>query len=352
MKSLSGDHLGRSENRYKSIKDDKYYKVVLSQGQILEVPKAFRNLHFFHDRGRKSLVQADELTGLPVENSKLRKALARELTRCAKQNKNWTVMYVDLDQLKTANDKIDRRFGDVFILWGAAQITNAITEYSKNGAIDLEKKTILYRPKEAADELAIYFFDVTEDEMKAINEMQLRLVDRGSHPIIDVDKKKFRFSLSSGLVTSKDPVVNRMVERAKEQKDLKIYFELFNIVNDITGDISKAAKIIKDLKRLKPNSFRVNSINQFIELIKRDIGGSRVSEDLIEVILQLHTIVTMRELDHKHSLLLKKLNIKRSELMDISSIDELRELFYRIFKHIENKKIRRYMRKKRKSSTK
>lgn len=282
---------------------------------------------------RPKLKQADRLTGLPLLNNETRSVLVGELSQCVRNNQKWACINVDADQLKTANDRpgLGRSFGDEYIKWGTTTAIDALEKasFSDNATIRL------VRPTHAADEVIIWFFNLADEDMGKISNMQ-EILEKP----LPLPELSFTFSLSSGLLTSEDLQIKESTDTTRGWllSDPKAQaFDLFQQIEEKTDELTKVEKISKDLLRLPLNNLlQQQNINTLITVMKNNLGGSRISEHLLELVLQLQSIHTIRLL-HKHvdsdtyRHMLAELGVKPEDLNNVKSPEALVGLFRDLF---------------------
>jgi GGDEF domain-containing protein len=279
------------------------------------------------------LKQADRLTGLPLLNNETRNVLVGELSQCVRNNQKWACINIDADQLKTANDRHDlgRSFGDEYIKWEAVTVIDALekTSFKDNTAVRL------VRPTHAADEVIIWFFNLTDEDIKKISNMQ-EIIGKS----LTLPELSFTFSLSSGLLTSEDLQIKKSLDTTRGWllSDPKAQaYDLFQQIEEKTDELTKVEKISKDLLRLPlEDLLQQKNISALITVMKNNLGGSRISEHLLELVLQLQSIHTIRLL-HKHvdsdtyTHMLVELGVKPEDLNNVKSPEVLVNLFRNLF---------------------
>lgn len=303
--------------------------VLKSKGLLLEPRSKFQDLNWLSLESR----QVDRLTSLPLLNNETRKVLVGELSQCIKNNKKWACLNTDADQLKTANDRLElgRNFGDEYIKWGAATVTDALEKTSFSDGTIIR----MVRPSHAADEVIVWFFNLTDEDIKKIPNIQESI-----EIPIPISELSFTFSLSSGLLSSNDHLVKESLDTTREwlsSKSKAQAFDLFQQIEERTDEITKMEKISKDLSRLSlQDLLRQKNISALITVMKNNLGGSRISNHLLEIILQLQSISTIRLLHNKlddqtYKKMLEGLGVKPDDLNNVESPEALVELFRDLF---------------------
>lgn len=293
---------------------------------LTTVPK-FQDLNWLPPEVRTT----DRLTGLPILNNETRNILVNDFSNAIKNNSRWACLYADADQLKTANAKYGRGFGDVYIKWESSLVTHTIDNlHFSEGAI-----IRVVRPTHAADEIIIWFFDLQEEDLKETHKLQ-ELISQQKR----IDKLDFTFSLSSGLLMSDDKAIETNIQNTKKwllENPEKHAFDLFQQVEDKLEEQAKVEKIARDLSRLPlPKLLEQNNINALIGIMRKNLGGTRISEDLLELILKLQSIQTIRLLKNQinystYVAMLRELGVGEDHLDNITTPDVLVELFRDLF---------------------
>lgn len=309
----------------------KQFGEILKNNGLLQLnPQSkFQHLDWLPSKSK----QVDRLTNLPILNNETRNVLVGELSQCVKENKQWACLNTDADQLKTANDKpgLGRDFGDEYIKWSAA----TVTEVLENASFSDEATIRIVRPSHAADEVIVWFFNLTDEDIKKIPKIQEQI-----EIPVPIPELSFTFSLSSGLLSSDDPSVKKSQDATQKWllSDSKVQaFNLFQQIENITDELTKIAKISKDLSRspLK-DLFQQENITALISVMKNNLGGSRISERLLEIILQLQSVHTIRLLKkhlnyETYEKMLLDLGVDSESLNNVQSSEALVDLFRGLF---------------------
>ncbi|MDO9028421.1 MAG: hypothetical protein Q7U68_06135 [Candidatus Roizmanbacteria bacterium] len=149
---------------------------------LITVPK-FQDLNWLPPEVRTT----DRLTGLPILNNETRNILVNDFSNAIKNNSRWVCLYADADQLKTANTKHGRGFGDVYIKWESALITQTINDLHFSEEMIIR----VIRPTYAADEIIIWLFNLQEKDFEKTHKLQ-ELISQQQR----IDELDFTFSLS------------------------------------------------------------------------------------------------------------------------------------------------------------
>ncbi|MDO9028422.1 MAG: hypothetical protein Q7U68_06140 [Candidatus Roizmanbacteria bacterium] len=114
-------------------------------------------------------------------------------------------------------------------------------------------------------------------------------------------------------------------------------FDLFQQVEDKLEEQAKVEKIARDLSRLPLSELlEQKNINALIEIMRKNLGGTRIDEHLLELILKLQSIQTVRLLKDKidystYVAMLRELGVGEDRLDNITSPDVIVTLFCDLF---------------------
>jgi GGDEF domain-containing protein len=118
----------QSSSEFLSPPQNNFEQIVKSVGITLNTPPRY----LYDNFSFKEETTKDELTGLPIESDVVRKKIAGRLGQATRDNQGWVCIYADADNLKTANTKFGRDFGDLVIKYGAAVILETIDRIGLN----------------------------------------------------------------------------------------------------------------------------------------------------------------------------------------------------------------------------
>jgi len=328
-----------------------YFQLLTKQGIPVRIDKEYLRDRFLlrTDSGRHLGGTRDTKMGLVTENQSLRKGLAIAFTETVKRGDNWALMTVDLDQLKKANIDVERLFGDAYLRWGAVQVVNVLRE-NKQGE-NLLGKTIVYKEGTTSDEVKLWFFGVNDKELKEIKKLNKKINKRTqSVKILNKNNNEFtfNFSLSSGLVTSKDTDVLKIIDETIFSSSLPVLWNTFNLVNNLTDLESTRKKLIKDLRHFRDKIIKAQKLNNITELNKwivEKYGDGRIKSYILKLILEVVEISVISYLGEQFPEqiedLLKKLEITKKDLQEITTIKGLQRIFNKIFIHSRKNIIKR-----------
>ena len=233
----------------------------------------------------------DELTGVFNETDNMRTFIASRLGRTIKEGEKWVCIYADVDNLKAANTKIGRPFGDAIIKWGAKQVSNTLDQVDFNDATEI----YFIRSKDGADESMVWIMGLEDNQIEALS----RGLNKAQEPIILKDPV-FTLSTSAVLISSEEPSLKEEIKKTKdwlEKKDEETRSVPFNFYQQIKNKVEvvvKGSKIIKDLVRLSGThimeKFAEIDINALVELFVNDFGDSRISSDLLKILFEIVSI--------------------------------------------------------------
>lgn len=305
---------------------------IVGQGVNLDIPQQFTD----SSRFPPGSTLPDRLTGIPIETNVVRQIIAKNLGDCVRNNQLWACLYSDGDQLKVANTKVDRDFGDVFIKWTTAQITQGIKD---DLPPNLHNKVVIVRPATGSDEVLVWFFDITPEESRLIKVLQQKLdsTSQGIH------HPPFTFSQTVTLISPEDEDIKKQVNETRdflEGDAARTPLDLYKLVEDEGDRRVKEAKIDKELFRLSnlppEELIQPPNLTSFIALICSNVGGGRVSESVLETILKLQSIQTIRLLQNKvprtiYEKMLRDLGISEKDLAQAKTAGALVGLFQQMF---------------------
>ena len=310
-----------------SVDHNKWRYVLMNQGLILHPSSKFKDVSWL-PAGVRSV---DSLTGLPILNNETRKVLIGEFSECIKNNGKWECINIDADQLKTANSKYGRGFGDEYINWEVAITTKAIEDAALSNTATIR----VVRPTHAADEAIVWLFNLSDDDMQKMQKLQESIGI--TVPIPDLS---FTFSLSTGLIKSDEVSIQKSLSDTKNwltQDKERSAFDFFQTIEDKTDELAKLEKISKDLYRLPLSELmKQQNISLLIKVMTDNLGGTRISEHLLELILKLQSIQTIRLLGNKvdratYITMLQALGVDEADLNNVESPEALVKLFRKLF---------------------
>lgn len=287
----------------------------------------------YTDQSSLSTKEIDDLTGLPVETNSFRHHTAAELGRCIRDRKPWAIVYADVDNLKLANKKHGRLFGNMVIKYGQAGMVRVLDKLTQ---INPQIKVTLARASGAADETIVFISDFKPEEMETLKEM-LKEMEKP----VSITDPPFILSSTSAVIDSLDPTIREdevatrtWLAGEPDKIPLNFYQQLEDRADVIVGEL----KIAKDLARL-PIDDLLNSkgISQFIKIMTDNLGDSRISSSLLEVICKFTSVQTAFALKHSvsntaaYQLMLKELGASEEKLRQAKKPEELVAIFEDMF---------------------
>lgn len=314
--------------------------IPLSEINQKKVPARFK----VKTQGEAAYQVTDPHSGLPVKNDAARFDLVNQLgitmrRKGDEEATGWACVYCDIDQLKLVNDRFGRDVGDAYIKWGATVPLEKLDE-----AIQLSDQAyaIPIRSGDRADEIVIWYFGVTSDE---IGELRIFVEEHGvpDQEVLMPDKQAHTFSSSMGFVSSENPRLKDKIEKTSQwvKEDISNKpFELHTDVENLAANFASEEKIAKDLDRIPIEQlFEPNHIDKFIQLITSDFGGGRVSAHILELLLKLQSIKAASTIaPEKYQLLLEKVGVNKEEIEDnirnATSAKEKTEIMVHVFQDL------------------
>lgn len=305
-----------------------FERQLVDQGFNFDIPKRILGNEKLPEGTKR-----DRLTNLLIEDDALRTVVGRRLSRAIRDGENWAVVYGDADNLKLANNRYNRRMGDMVIRYGAAAVTQAVDLTNFGDQVEI----IAARPGVTADETMIWIFGLSDNELQTL----LKNLEDTGKPT-ESQNPQFRFSVSATAVSSKDPRIQDKLRTTKEhltQAHDRISYDFLSDVVDIAEIDVRNIKIIKDLERLPVGELLTDHVllRNFISILKEDLGNSRISDQLLETICKLVSVQTVKALGKSpttkgnFTLLLQDLGINEQQLKNARTPEDLMRLFESMF---------------------
>lgn len=278
------------------------------------------------------LVRRDGKTGLPIEDDPIRKNIASGLSDAIRNGQKWAFAYVDVDNLKKANDNVERPFGDMVIVYGAAKTAQAV----ESSNLSKDTSVSITRPTDAADETNVWVFNLSDEEQQRMQEN----IKAAEEPL-ELQDPPFSLSLSSAVITSDDPRIQNELNKAKLwllQDDDRIAFDFYEEVKNIANKDTILLKTAKDLKRIPHEQMlTAQGVQEIISVLTQEFGNSRISEEALELILKLMSAQAARvvvmsvknQTAYQH--LLEELGVSKEQIENNGSPEKLVDLFKSFF---------------------
>ncbi len=257
----------------------------------------------------------DDKTGLAIFEGAARSHVVKELGEVMEKGGEVVQMIYDCDDLKGANDRFDKKFGDYTITWGAS---SPLHEIKKLG---LSCRIIAMRPTGSPDDTLVFFENPTPEDKQKIIALNEKLNDKSSGVEITAKDKKgsprpHTLSVTSGLAFS--PQDNREVMRRRRtvnydgtpnltpftEKDLEADLadlkqgepEIFNYtvvegLIQVANDRALEAKGRKQLDQAEEflESLTGLPLKEFNLAVRKRFAGSRTSDIVWETIDNIRT---------------------------------------------------------------
>ncbi len=325
QKTQAHEALADRKNPWQNKLEEQGLNFTIIPGRFLEIPK----LNF----------QIGEKTGLMVENRDMRFYLINKVSYSIRNEKKWAVVYADTDNLKTANTKYGRPFGDMAILYGAAAVTQLVNKAKLNPNAEI----IPLRENHTADEYSVWLFDLSDEEIKKLhNEIDLNL-HNGIH--VNRDELMFHFSISAALMAYSDSRIQGQLEetiRFLASGDNRLAYDFFqNSIKNILEEDVAEIKIEKDLDRLnnlpQDELLTETNMDKFIKGIATIFGDSRLSEPLLTVLLKFASAkaITLKLAESARQEvfinLLKEVGVSEQQINEAKTPDDLLNIFKSLF---------------------
>ena len=295
----------------------------------LDIPTKYKNT--LSSLTENSNLTIDELTGLPLETDEVRRKVANQLGNCLKAGKRFAVIYTDADNLKQANTVHSRDLGDMVIKYGAAVASDVI----EKAQFDSKVEVYFYKPTYAADETITWVFGLSDENIKNIN----KSIDEIKP--IKIDDPNFVFSTTSLVINSQHPDIAAVVDETTawlKGNESRIPFDLYQEVEEKADSINHQLKINKDLNRISHEELiEEGNLKEIIKALTQDLGDSRISRELLEVICKLVSVETLKILSQSEELkqgfvnFLANIGVDEYQLNKAKSSSELLALFQELF---------------------
>ncbi len=246
-----------------AIRENPYLERLKGQGLSFQIPEILANA-LPHERRR------DRLTGMPLESGRTRGEIVGTLSDCLREDRPWALIYTDADNLKSANDDIERKFGDLVIVQGAVRLGTAL----KNAQLSSRVEVIAFRPSDAADEICVWLFDVNEDELGRLR-AELAKIETP----IPIQNPAFELSSSATMISSSDESIRERLEEAKEflSGDAEnLEHQLYEELKTMAGKTVTKKKIEKRVEKLK-NISPTLGVEGYMEALAEVLSGKRLS---------------------------------------------------------------------------
>lgn len=321
---------GQPERPSKKPKEIQDENLTISEGMINRI------VNFFPFG---SIRTTDRFTHIPIEDDSTRGVIATKLSACIKDDGQFAILYTDLDQLKAANDRVGRPFGDSYIKWGAARVFEELDKL--NLSFNVEVAAI--KPGYAADEIIVFLMYSSVEDLE-----KLKGLEQALKTPVELENPSFTLSLSHGLITSEEPKIKERLEKKEkawlEEDNRRIAFEFLNDLIAEASTLTKTQKILKDPSRLDIEELQGKDILSIINTISKTLGGTRISGPLLERVLKLVAILSqttgIRDNIGKKllRLILNQRGVPIEEISRIESIEDIDRVFDRLFTGEANSK--------------
>lgn len=299
-----------------------------NQGIPLKVPDRFKVVP-----SELSQLARDEKTELYINDDHIaRQYLAGRLTDSIRKGKPWALISSDADNLKKGNSDHGRAFGDMVIRYGAAAITQALqsVELSEHAEI------IAMREATAGDETTIWCFNITDEDI-----VKLESVLPGAGTPHETQDPKFSFSISAGIISSQTPQNEEALRETQQwvtENPSRIAFAFYQGATEKVDYMIKLEKLAKDMERLPLDEIlTLKGMNNFVELIKNNLGDSRISKNLLDILLRLGSIQAIVSLKERvsneaaYTVMLAELGVDENRLREANTIEARVAIFRDLF---------------------
>lgn len=280
--------------------------------------------------------KTDHKTNLIIETNDVRIHLVKNLSDCIKNGKKWALVYSDVDNLKTANTRYKRPFGDMVIKYGAAEITQFVDSVGISPNVDVLTTT----DTRAADECSVWLFGLSDKEIA-----KLRYSSKLQNNDVRISEPEYSFSTSKTIIAYDDPRIQEELKKTQEflasdKNNLAYDFYQHSIKEIAENDVART-KIEKDLDRLRnlPQDRLLTdvSMKSFISKIVETFGNSRISDKLLDVLLKLtsaQTAISISKSSESKKVfidLLKEIGVSEKQINTAKTPNDLLEIFKDLF---------------------
>lgn len=253
------------------------------------VPSYFRNIDRFSRIDTRAKIDLDDVTGIPLESDWLRNYLVLALSSTAMSGGQWACLYVDTDHLKKAN-AISHKVGNKYLRAAASRMTSIFNLEQFTGRPEI----VALRKKSTGDELAMWFFGISSNEVENIERRRQQL-----EAVIHVGEEGFEGSVSSYLISSRNPgslnlKLHIVQTRAwllenPQRRAYDLYEEIYEEAEKKVQK-QKGRKQWKRLHEIYPKT--TTTLDEFINAVAKELGGGRVDENLL---IELSHIIALLE---------------------------------------------------------
>ena len=149
------------------------------------------------------------------------------------------------------------------------------------------------------------------------------------------------FSTTSSVVDSQHPDIVTTVDKTTawlKGNESRIPLDLYQEVEEKACSINHQLKINKDLNRISHKELiEKGNLQEIIKALTQDLGDSRISGELLEVICKLVSVETLKILSQSEKLkqgfvnFLANIGVDEDQLNNAKSSSELLALFQELF---------------------
>ncbi len=276
----------------------------------------------FLEERRNQLASGDgiqhdnKLTHLPLNQDGARKFAMQEFAKrqASPEKGSSMLVYSDLDQLKRVNDLDSKEAGNHYIKWGAADLINrlnaAITSPGRAG-FGQDPQIVSMRAGHAADETIVWLFGLSPEEEARVK-AELAQFSVGVDVLLDTatGPEPFHASSSVGFVSTSDEWFKENIEPGIH------YTEAVQMMEQHCDNMAKEEKIAKELEKLPIKQlFEPRNLDEFIKMMTVKFGGGRISQHLLEILLQMQSIKAVASVaPEQYQIMLERLGVTKEIL--------------------------------------
>ncbi|OGC93223.1 hypothetical protein A2876_04955 [Candidatus Amesbacteria bacterium RIFCSPHIGHO2_01_FULL_48_32b] len=244
--------------------------------------------------------ESDRLCGLPVMNDKVRDWLITRTASCVTNNQAVVVLEIDSDQLKAANTKVARQFGDEVIRYGAATGARLLDQ------AQLSCQIAAVRPGSSPDETLFFLFNPSPEDLNKIPAVRSAANAAKKVTVPDFKGKSVDFTIgnSCGIASTRDirhSAVTTETKQLLETGQIRQASALLHSLQEHAESTTKGIKALHELGDIPIEDLLKLSIRNLMDTVAEKFGNTRVSPAGLRIIMMITSIITSRSLSEKSS---------------------------------------------------
>lgn len=290
------------------------------------IPKYFTD----PDRFPEGIFVSTAFTGLPLENDAMRGFLRKKFTETVRSGEGWAFLYLDADNLKTANDTpgLGREVGNLLLRWMVSQAATTLdkTQFSEGAEI--------IAVRHGGDEYVFWFLNLKNEDIEKIHAL-LPAVEKPRN----LNFIKFDFSCTAYAISSRDwapkdfRILMQKTKRWLAKNPENRADNLFNRVYKLADKSTKEKKTVKNQKKLDQEDWLQSiwhlPLKEHMQLIDDMPLKGRVDRDELHILVQLLAIKAKIKDMYPEELLEHGVSPNELEKMDSAAkIDRVRQRLF------------------------